>query len=338
MSSEEQWQIAAIADREQWQARLAEGGIRSLYNSWGWGEYKLAKGWQVQRLLISNGSRAAWAACQVQIKRVGPCRVLLVQGGLRSVGLREEQVAAAFTALLTDALQLQTLDILLVDYHEYTDAVCTAAMLRSGLAPHLSNKMYSFFLANAGDIEAAERGLSGNWRHNLNRARKKGELKLHWCEGASERATALDALAAMYGELAKRKVFAPAVDVAAMRNILINDLHYHIVVASVDESPVAVRIGYQCADYLVDFLAASNEGAIKNFANYLLMWSMFVQATTLGLRGFECGGIDPAGNVGVYNFKKGLGATLTMNGPLWVHTKSRWLKRCVSAWLAWKTS
>ena len=32
---------------------------------------------------------------------------------------------------------------------------------------------------------------------------------------------------------------------------------------------------------------------------------------------FDTGGIDPASNIGVYNFKKGLNGRLTINGPLW---------------------
>ena len=32
---------------------------------------------------------------------------------------------------------------------------------------------------------------------------------------------------------------------------------------------------------------------------------------------FDTGGIDPASNIGVFNFKKGLKGRLATNGPLW---------------------
>ena len=45
------------------------------------------------------------------------------------------------------------------------------------------------------------------------------------------------------------------------------------------------------------------------------------------LSGFECGGIAPSENKGVYNFKRGLGADLTLNGPLWIYHKNPLCKK-----------
>ncbi|HTQ98459.1 MAG TPA: GNAT family N-acetyltransferase [Candidatus Acidoferrum sp.] len=329
--------FSEVADRAEWTSQLEATAMGSLYNSWSWGDYKATQGWQVVRLLGRDDGGKAKAACQLQIKRVGPCRVLLLQGGLRCAGLRDEQLAAAFEALVHDKLQVSPFDIVLVNYHDHSDPVCIRGLLRAGLRPHVNGRMYSFFFDCDAPPATLEGRLSSNWRHNLKRALKNAELKVCWCETDSERGAALDAFQRMYASLTQRKAFAQAVDVAAMKDIIVADRNFHIASAEAAGAAVAIRIGYRSGDCIVDFLAASNELAIKNYANYLLVWSMIVKASEAGLRGFECGGIDPYGNSGVYNFKKGLGATLTMNGPLWIYAKSRLLGTLALLALAWST-
>ena len=80
---------------------------------------------------------------------------------------------------------------------------------------------------------------------------------------------------------------------------------------------VAIRAASSCNDHLLDLIAASNEGAKKSYANYLLMWEMIMKMKELNLTYFDTGGIDPASNIGVFNFKKGLNGRLVINGPLW---------------------
>jgi hypothetical protein len=48
----------------------------------------------------------------------------------------------------------------------------------------------------------------------------------------------------------------------------------------------------------------------------------------------DTGGVDPAGNTGVYNFKKGLGGRLSLNGPLWVYGSGRIITSLCRAFLS----
>jgi len=127
----------------------------------------------------------------------------------------------------------------------------------------------------------------------------------------------------MYTMLKERKSFSGAVDTSKIEDLVINDMNFLIVVAEDGGSTAAVRIGYQSSKYMIDFLAASNELAKKNYSNYLLLWTLIKKAEELKLDGFECGGIDPLENIGVYNFKRGLNPCLNLNGPLWCYNKSR---------------
>ena len=78
---------------------------------------------------------------------------------------------------------------------------------------------------------------------------------------------------------------------------------------------------------LVSFSAASTEAARKTYANYLLVWEMISLARDSGKAYFDCGGINPAANIGVFNFKKGIGGRVGLNGPIWVRGSTKSMTR-----------
>lgn len=321
-----------VDDENAWRAYLNQAGIANLYNSWEWGEYKSRTGWSVSRLLVKGRSASQpIGALQLQTRKLGPARIHLLQGGVCLADPGEDVCAEILQALQDKYLRLGWADFLLVNYYESASDIYTRSMLKLGYLPHLGNKMYSFYVRFDGSGQDVERQLTRNWRHNLKRATKNSELSVRWCESEAEREAAFLALSEMYEKLRERKSFAGAVDTAKIKDVVVRDSNFLIVVAEVEGKPVAIRIGYRSSNCVRDFLAASNGMAVKNYANYLLLWTLIKKAESLGLHGFECGGIDPLENAGVYNFKRGLGAELSVNGPLWLFHRNGSVRKLTMA-------
>ena len=113
------------------------------------------------------------------------------------------------------------------------------------------------------------------------------------------------------------KNFKAGIDLFHASDLMALDQSMIVVQAKLGGEVVAIRVASVCNDHLLDLIAASNEGAIKCYANYLLMWEMILKTKELKKEFFDAGGIDPGSNIGVFNFKKGLNGRLTINGPLW---------------------
>jgi hypothetical protein len=323
-----------IHSSDEWNRLLEAFDAANLYNSWGWGEYKRRLGWKVQRVVIRDAHRETPVGLfQLQRKDKLSFRVSLIQGGVCIRG-DEAFCANVLSQLREHCCGSAWRDVVLINYFAEPDEIHFRALLATGFTPVISKPLYTLTLDTSDVRSHYQSGLSGNWRHNLKRGQKNPELAVSWAHGPDERLAAVDRLEGMYLGLGARKGFALSVSIDRIRDIVVNDPRFLICQATYRGEVVAVRIGYRCHGYVTDFLAASGEGAKNNYANYVLVWSLISRCEELGLARFECGGIDPSGNVGVYNFKKGLGGRLLMLGPLWIFSRSRILSLAARLFLA----
>ena len=84
-------------------------------------------------------------------------------------------------------------------------------------------------------------------------------------------------------------------------------------------------------------VATANEPSISaktNAAAYLAVWSFIRRGAEEGCRVFDFGGIDPAHNRGVYDFKRGLTRNVASSGPLWLYGRNRLVTAAAGAVLA----
>ncbi len=168
----------------------------------------------------------------------------------------------------------------------------------------------------------------------MKRAKSNSALRLFFADDLASRALVIQRMAPLYEALSKRKNFGKAVDLNVMCDLMRDDPRFVIGAAFLDDDIIAARVGYSGVEAMVDFLAASGEKAKNTYANYLLLWGLIERAKAIGLAGFDCGGIDPADNLGVYNFKKGLGGTLSLTGPAWIYHRSGLVRKVLPALLA----
>lgn len=318
---------------DKWNSDLESIQKLNLYNSWSWGEYKSRNGWKIKRLAISEcASQQLVGLIQMQEKANLIGKIYLIQGGVQINKTSDDLLAEVIRSVLQKELKLGFFDLILVNYQGRGDDQDYQGLLKMGFLPIIHNRMYTFTLNL--DDENIEKKLSHNWRHNLKRAQKNPSLSIVFCVDNKDRLEALRALDFMYAKLRARKLFGEAVNIKTIQDLVCEDQRFVIVAARLNGDVIAVRVGFQASDYMLDFLAASAETAKNTYANYLLLWALIDKARSLGLRSFDCGGIDPYNNSGVYNFKKGMNGKLSIVGPLWVYNKNNKVKSMIAAFLA----
>jgi hypothetical protein len=303
-----------------------------------WASYKARTGWTVNRVAVFERSndRIPIACIVLQRKCKFGIRMWFAQGGLQSREKNEDKLDEILKFVVGELITPCWRDLILVNYYSDSRECYQRALLNSGFSPVITSGNYSLFLDVNIDLSLIEKKLSSNWRHNLKRARKNESLSVHWCVDAASRVDALASMGEMYDTLCDRKGFAAAIDLNLATDLILHDDRYLIAVAKEGQKPMAVRIGFAARTELVDFLAASCEEAKTTYANYLLFWAFISRANEMGLRGFECGGIDPQRNRGTYNFKRGAAGRLVQLGPVWVKHNWDWVQRSlVPAFFGW---
>lgn len=309
----------------EWRKYLYSTNVCCPYLSWSWGDYKKLSYYTVKRVLIKDrNTNDVVGLLQLQEKRKLIFKLYVCQGGVNLKKEYQHFYSDVIDQLAHKFLRLNWQDIFLVNYYSLTNDAYTEGLLLQGFIPVINSKMYSYTLDFVDGYSHDKQ--SKNWRHNLKRGEKIG-LKTILGESAETRKDLLDALNIFYSELTLRKGFKGAVEINLIKDLVVNDPDFYIVGVMYLDKIIAVRVGYRINHEMQDFLAASGVEAKNNYANYVALWSLIKTAKDQGVRRFECGGIDPFGNRGVYQFKKGLGGKLSLLGPSWIYSNSDTLKK-----------
>ncbi len=316
-----------ILGKEAWASHLSSLPTSNVYASWAWGEYKRRAGWEVQRISVVESATNTLTGCfQLQKKKLGFVTALFIQGGIHMKVLSDTICHEMFQSFLKAYVTSKLFTVVIVNQQSGTSQAVELGLLRNNFSPILNSKSYTYILDERNEALSG-RTLSGNWRHNLKRAINNKQMSIKWVENPTDRLEAINRLEVMYTKLTIRKSFSGAICFNHAKDILAENDEFKIVEAWIGEEVVATRVCFFCNDHVLDFIAASTETATKTYANYLLLWEMIRMAQSKGLSYFDCGGIDPAGNMGVYNFKKGLGGRLAVNGPMWLNASNDTLKK-----------
>ena len=312
--------VKLVDNKLSWNNLFEELETSNTYMKWSWGEYKNKFGWDIKRLQIIDGdSNELLACCQLQFKKKGFINIYLIQGGIHlankaNKNKKYEIIHEALCDYVKDNNHWQWL--LFINYQSHHVDEADISLMKIGFMPILTNKMYTYLLPRK-HLDKDILSLSKNWRHNLKRAQNNTDLKIEWSTSEEERKKIMLDLSVMYKGLTQRKKFKAGIDITHAAEILVSDESMLIVQAKLKDEVVAIRIASVCNDHILDLVAASNEGATKCYANYLLMWEMIKKMVELNINYFDTGGVEPSANIGVFNFKKGLNGKLALSGPLW---------------------
>lgn len=325
--------VVDLTDAPDWDGRIADEPGANLYAARPWGTYKARLNWEVRRIAIRDGGRRPLAFVQYQERRIGPARFVLAQGCpvLTEVGAaRAEATLGAFR----DHLALGRFDLLGVNFHEFQHNEAVPALLGLGFVPVLSARQHTLELDLTRDIAEIEAGLDSKWRRNLAKARRNPDLEAVLLTDPDARLAAFDIFAGMYAALQARKGFANSLDPSAYRDIAATDPRLVILEVRENGTPIMVRIAHRASQRWTDFFAASNERGRATNAAALSVWTLIEQAKSEGCPVYDLGGIDPAGNRGVFDFKRGVSRRAVQGTPLWLYGRTRLVRSVAAALLA----
>ncbi|MDC7785277.1 GNAT family N-acetyltransferase [Rhodoplanes sp. TEM] len=294
--------ISAEEARDSWNAGLASLEEYSPFQSFEWGRYHAHLGWEPLHFVCRGRGGAPRAMCLALLRRFpggvgfvwcvgGPSGDLAALDGLprvirASLGLRH-----LYVRFRCDRR------------HDEAEARLVADADWAPVGVKMGSSV-SMELDLSGGADALLAGMNGKWRRNLRLARKEDvvvgrnaavdldELRALFAEmeqakGLPELASR-DKLAALFG--AAR----PALDTVSCR--------------TADGALIAFRCALRVGDRACDYLAAANPEGRRRRAAYLLLWEMLGHCRDTGIARYDLGGIDPAANPGVYEFKRTTGA------------------------------
>lgn len=325
--------VVDMTGASDWDERIADEPGANLYAARPWGTYKARLNWAVRRVAVRDGSARPLAFVQYQERRVGPARFVLAQGCpvLTAAGAaRAEATLSAFR----DHLALGPFDLLGVNFHEFQDNEVVPALLALDFVPVVSARQHTLELDLTRDLEAIEAGLDSKWRRNLAKARRNPDLDTVLLTDPDARLAAFDVFTGMYAALQRRKGFSNSLDPSAFRDIAAADPRLVILEVRENGAPIMVRIAHRAQTRWTDFFAASNERGRATNAAALSVWTLIEQAKADGCPVYDLGGIDPAGNRGVFDFKRGVSRRVVQSTPLWLHGRTRLIRSAAAALLA----
>jgi lipid II:glycine glycyltransferase (peptidoglycan interpeptide bridge formation enzyme) len=145
---------------------------------------------------------------------------------------------------------------------------------------------------------------SSNWRRNLRRAARHAHSVDLWVNPQADRILAVYAAMQSYKDLPEQ------VSPAELASLLETFGDNCLVVKYTDAAGTvqALRGALLFGDKAWDTFAAATPEARKVYASYAAFWTLMQECARRGVRWYDMGGVDPEGNRGVFNFKKGTGA------------------------------
>ena len=177
------------------------------------------------------------------------------------------------------------------------------------------NTYRTFVLDLAPTLEELRSALDKKWRNQLTRSEKNN---LEVTTGNS--LELYQSFSHIYIQMLKRKSFETTVDVeefARIQNDLPDSLRMRILICKDQGRPVAGLVASAMGDSAIYLLGATSDDGLNSKGAYLLQWTLIKWLKENGIRWYDLGGIDPAGNPGVYHFRRGFsGADVCQINPL----------------------
>ncbi|MFH6785816.1 MULTISPECIES: GNAT family N-acetyltransferase [Methylobacterium] len=326
--------VASIGDVPEWDAAVWAQARGNIFCAAGWGTYKARRGAAIARLGIADEDGDLLGLAQVQERRRGPLRLVYVQGGPLLTDKGEQRGEAVMRALLAH-LALGPLDLAVVDFARAESPGAVLGLLATGFRPVTTAARHTLEVDLTAGLDAVQADADPRWRKRLRRARRNPALAARFLDDPVERLAAFDAFARMYAALKVRKGFTNDFDATAYRDLAASDPRHVILEIRDGDEPCLVSIAHVSRDRFTAFFTAATERAGLNGAAYLAVWCCLRRAAEAGYRVFDVGGIDPAANRGVYDFKRRFARQVVACGPLWIYGRSRLVVAAAGGVLAW---
>jgi hypothetical protein len=256
--------------------------------------------------LVLDAGGLIVAAAQGLVRQLPflPWEVLRIRGGPLVEGPHGDR-GAALQGMLDGIRQEFRGALVRVSPNHLTGDGIEAALQASGFGrPETRRLPETFWVDLEPDLEVLRKRLSSSWRHNLSRAERRG-VTVRPVASLED----LRAFFELHAEMIRRKVFRDHLTWNLLRELWrVTSPSGGIqgLLAVSGGAVVAGRIMGVLGREAMDLFAATSPRGREIYASYLLLWEVIKAAKARRCSRFDLGGIDPAGNRGVFEFKQGV--------------------------------
>lgn len=319
------WLLSNPSDAE-WDDTITRLGIVSPYQLSAWSQFRSTHGWQSLRLVRSDGS----AAIQfLTTRRAGVIDVAWSPGGPAGTTVS----SATFRTLaeaVKESLRGGVCYVRISDARPWFSG--TDSEYRAGGWQACSSRLSAprtLLLQIPGDPRALSANYSTNWSRNLRRGEQRGIVSEVWEKPDAEEISRLYCDVADLKRGVTRDWRTRADDVVRFIECFGSRL---VMIRSFDTDgkTLAYRGAIHAGRTAFDILAASSLAGRKSYASHVATHGLLSELSRRNCEQFDFGGIDPATNKGVFDFKHGTGGTEHRYGGEYHLSQPRVLKTLVS--------
>jgi len=312
------------SDAEAWDALLLRFPDHTVFQSYGWGEHRSRFKWRAHRLTATdNGQMVAMAQVLVRRFQLGVAVAWVPGGPIGAI----ETWNDSFRRALRTSIGARHLYCRVSPMREEVSLDIERMTFAGWLRPKAPMNSGLSLLYQPSESESTRSAnASGNWRHNLRRALKFGHVASVW------RTPDPDEMLAVYEAMQAHKKLDEQVSRPALVSIL-EILGDRCVVVRCDDARghlLALRGALAFGNRAWDLFAAATPEARKVYASHAAFWELMRQCASRGVEWYDMSGVDPVGNKGVYDFKKGTGARDFRYLGEWEWATSRVLQRAAN--------
>lgn len=316
--------------RQIWDENLIRFENQTPYQTFAWGEYNRALGWQPVHLAAKNKAGEI-SAMMLGLVRKFPFKIGLLwcEGG-----------PVGDITIWDDDLQKTILHETNLK-HLYCRIRCDRERsISDALALNHQGWMRSWFMMNSSytmtlDLDKSEdelmKNLSSKWRRNL-RLSKKENIKIRLWNNPD-----INEIYRVFAEMQKLKNLPELFSREEFENLFKTVGENLICIRGEDENGelISVRLCLIVGERANDYLAATTEKGRNLRASYLALWNLLQECRKRDIKLYDLGGIDPFENPGVYTFKKQTGAKPLEALGEWDRATSTWM-RWFGNWAIWR--
>ena len=320
----------------EWNNTIRHFDDMNVYQTSEWADHKSTSGWSVVRLVcLAEGARVITAAqC---LYRGGPLSTVVVWVPGGPVG-DLNKVTPEFVDLLKSHLNTKFIYVRIAvmrSFDHVTSRQLTSYKWNKSTTT-IGTKSSLVHLLDAEESVRLTR-CSSNWKRNLKRSTKIQSSPYIWHKPNSTSLSSAYQEMNDYKQIEGVSLNRSAQDLQSAIDVFGDKL---ILVRSDDANGNALAIrGALCfGDTVWDYIAITTPAGRKTYASYAVFWALAESCFQLGMHRFDLGGIDPINNRGVYDFKKGTGATQIDYEGEWDAAKPRWFRAVASRLISRRVS
>ena len=298
------WKLIKNDNQEfYWDNELNNFSDSNFYQSESWAKHKLNFNWKVYRFVAYNGDNKiiSMAQCLVRIYPFNCCIISCPGGPVGDLS----KVDGVLIRECIEVIGKKYIYLRIRSPRENSVNIINNLSLKGWRTP--KNKLttnLTLLLNLEQEEEALKKNLSKNWHRNLKRYKHDLLSITRWPNPD------IDKIISLYAQMESYKGIKKSYSNDELIS-LIQNFNEQIILfrCEINGELVGIRAAIIKDKKAWDFLAATNPIGRKYYASHQLFWTLLMECKAQGVKYYDFSGVDPEKNPGVYNFKRGTGAT-----------------------------